>query len=208
MSFSYREEQRAGQTLDVLTEEGTGVRIIVSRLGAELVSLARRRSPNEWIGYLHRDDDLTPATGTWSNHATVMGYFLHRLKNGRSLYRGQEIVGGNHGFLRTKTWHGPGADLENGCLAYEITSEDFGPTEYPLNVSLVLSYQLEGERLRITFRFHNHEPELAAHVGFGLHPGFAATENAPLLLNLPAGSYRRYFSPNNFLSGETQLFHH
>ena len=34
-----------------------------------------------------------------------MGYYIHRLKNGRSLYRGREIKGGTHGFLRSKIWH-------------------------------------------------------------------------------------------------------
>lgn len=45
-----------------------------------------------------------PSEG-WANHATVMGYYLHRLKNRRSLCHGREIKGGTHGFLRHKTWH-------------------------------------------------------------------------------------------------------
>ncbi len=207
MSFSYREERRGEQVLDVLTNEETGLRIIVSRLGAELISLARLRAPNEWVGYLHRDNDLTPPAQGWGNHATVMGYFLHRLKDGRSTYRGQEIVGGNHSFLRGKTWHFDGSEVENGRLAYEITRADFTPADYPLDVSHVLSFELEGESAHVMFEYHNHEPELAAHVCFGLHPGFAATEGAPLLLDMPAGTYRRYFAPNNFLSGETQTFY-
>ena len=96
MSFSYCEERRGERVLDVLTNDEAGVRIIVSRLGAELISLARRRAADEWMGLLHRDDDITPAAQGWGNHATVMGYFLHRLKDGRSLYRGQEIAGGTH----------------------------------------------------------------------------------------------------------------
>ncbi len=207
MSFSYREERRGEQVLDVLTNEETGLRLIVSRLGAELISLARRRAENEWIGYLHLDNDLAAPAKGWGNHATVMGYFLHRLKDGRSLYRGQEIVGGNHSFLRGKTWHFDGAGVDDGRLAYQITRADYAPADYPLNVSHTLSYQIEGESVRVTFHFQNHEPELAAHLGFGLHPGFAATEGAPLLLRMPAGTYRRYFSPNNYLSGETQTFY-
>ncbi|MEO5720167.1 MAG: hypothetical protein ABIR71_01695, partial [Chthoniobacterales bacterium] len=95
MSFSYREERRGERVLDVLTNEDAGTRVVVSRSGAELISLARRDGDN-WRGFLHRDDDLTPAAQGWGNHATVMGYFLHRLKDGRSSYRGQEIAGGTH----------------------------------------------------------------------------------------------------------------
>jgi hypothetical protein len=44
MSFSRREEQRGDRLLDVLTDEANGIRLIVSRLGAELISVARRNS--------------------------------------------------------------------------------------------------------------------------------------------------------------------
>ena len=40
-----------------------------------------------------------------------MGYFLHRLKDERSLYRGQEIRGGTHSFLRHKNFTDVTADL-------------------------------------------------------------------------------------------------
>ena len=42
MKFTHREEERDGRLLDVLTDEERGLRVMVSRLGAELVSLARR----------------------------------------------------------------------------------------------------------------------------------------------------------------------
>src|SRR6478672_12612673 len=105
MKFSYTEENRDGRLLDVLTDEENGLRIIVSRLGAELISLARINEAGRWTGFLYRDNDLSAPAQGWANHATVMGYYLHRLKNGRSLYRGREIKGGRHGFLRSKTWH-------------------------------------------------------------------------------------------------------
>ena len=39
MKFSHTEEDRDGRHLDVLTDEEDGLRIIVSRLGAELISM-------------------------------------------------------------------------------------------------------------------------------------------------------------------------
>ena len=104
MKFSHGEDQRENHHLDVLVDEENGVRIIVSRLGAELVSVARINEAGQWTGFLYRDNDLSAPSHGWANHATVMGYYLHRLKNGRSLYRGREIKGGNHGFLRSKIW--------------------------------------------------------------------------------------------------------
>ena len=206
MKFSQTEEKRDGRELDVLTDEENGLRIIVSRLGAELISMARIDESGNWIGFLYRDNDLTAPSKGWANHATVMGYYLHRLKNGSSLYRAHEIKGGPHGFLRTKTWHPAGSSTggSGAWLKYEITPHDFSPTEYPLKVSVDLTYLIDTNEVRTIFDFHNHESELTAHLSFGLHPGFSATSFESFHLQMPRGFYRRYFSPGNFLSGETR----
>ena len=205
MKFSHSEDHRQNRHLDILTDEENGLRIIVSRLGAELVSLARINEAGEWIGFLYRDNELSVPSQGWANHATVMGYYLHRLKNGRSLYRGREIKGGNHGFLRSKTWHfveSSGADT--ACLKYEITPQDFSSSEYPLKVSVDLTYKIDTNKVSVVFEFRNHEPELTAHVAFGLHPGFAAASFESFHLQMPRGCYRRYFSPDNYLSEQTR----
>src|SRR3954452_2859616 len=144
MKFSHTEENRDGRRLDVLTDEDDGLRIIVSRLGAELVSMSRINEAGEWVGFLYRDNDVTAPAEGWANHATVMGYYLHRLKNGRSFYRGHEIEGGTHGFLRTKTWHlaGSVSDESGASLKYRIAPDDFSQSEYPLKVSVDLAYEL------------------------------------------------------------------
>jgi galactose mutarotase-like enzyme len=135
-----------------------------------------------------------------------MGYYLHRLKDGRSLYRGREIKGGNHGFLRSKIWHLAGSSIQGSgaSLRYRITPEDFSSSEYPLKVSVNLIYKLETNTVSVLFEFQNHEPELTAHVAFGLHPGFGATSFESFRLQMPRGCYRRYFSLGNYLSGETR----
>ena len=204
MSFSHREETRGERVLDVLTDDAAGIRLVISRLGAELISLARRDQQGRWVGFLYRDDDVSPPAKGWANHATVMGYFLHRLKNQRSLYRGRVIEGGTHSFLRTKTWRAITDDAADGRLTYRITPDDFTATEYPLAVSLDLVYRLREGAVHATFRFLNQEADLMAHVGFGLHPGFAAESVQSVRLRMPAGHYRRHFSPSNYLSGATE----
>jgi galactose mutarotase-like enzyme len=174
MKFTHREEERAGRLLDVLTDEERGLRIIVSRLGAELVSLARRDGEGNWIGFL---------------------------------YRGREIRGGTHSFLRHKLFTDVSAELgkgESAVLTYRISPNEIEPQEYPLKVSFALTYTLRGDALHVGFHFENHEPELTAHLEFGLHPGFAATSFDTFQLEMPAGRYRRWFSPGNYLTGETE----
>ena len=206
MKFSHSEEDREGKHLDVLTDEENGVRIIVSRLGAELISLARVNEEGEWTGFLYRDNELSTPPQGWANHATVMGYYIHRLKDGHSLYRGHEIKGGNHGFLRSKTWHFAGSSIQGtgASLEYRITPGDFSADEYPLKVSVNLTYKIEANKVGTAFEFRNEEPELTAHLSFGLHPGFAAASFETFHLQMPRGLYRRYFSPGNYLSGETR----
>ena len=205
MTFSHTEEKREDRELDVLIDEENGLRLVVSRVGAELVSLARINEAGKWTGFLYRDDDLTTPARGWANHATVMGYYLHRLKDGRSLYREKEIRGGNHGFLRSKTWRLVKSSIaDNASLSYAITPQDFSPDEYPLRVSVNLSYTIDTDKVSVVFDFRNHEPELTAHLEFGLHPGFAATSFDSFRLQMPRGRYRRYFLFDNYLSGETR----
>ena len=211
MKFSHREETRDERLLDVLTDEEAGLRIVVSRLGAELVSLARRDGEGNWIGFLYRDHDLSQPASGWANHATVMGYFLHRLKDEHSLYRGQEIRGGTHSFLRHKIFGDVKAELggtEGASLTYTIQPDEIAKEEYPLRVSLALSYRLRGNELVIRFHFQNQEPELTAHLEFGLHPGLAASGFETFELEMPPGLYRRWFSPGNYLTGETAEIRH
>jgi len=204
MKFSHREELRADRAFDVLTDEENGLRLTVSRLGAELVSLAKRNRAGEWVGFLYRDNDITAPAKGWANHATVMGYYLHRLKDGQSLYRGHPIKGGTHSFLRSKIWHPIQTTESGGSLTYRITPHDFSATDYPLKVTVDLTYEINAHGARVTFQFRNDETELTAHVAFGLHPGFAATSFESFGFRMPAGKYRRHFSPGNYLSGETE----
>src|ERR1043166_695500 len=205
MKFSYREETREDRQFDVLTDEENGLRIAVSRLGAELISVGRIDEAGKWVGFLYRDGEISPPAKGWANHATVMGYFLHRLKDERSLYRGREIRGGTHSFLRHKLFTDVSADLgETASLTYRILPNEIKTQEYPLQVSLALTYTLRGDDLEVGFHFQNHEPELTAHLEFGLHPGFAATSFETFQLDMPPGRYRRWFSPENYLSGETE----
>src|ERR1700730_2346360 len=204
MKFSHREDKRDDRRIDVLTDEEGGLRIAIARLGAELISISRRNRSGAWVGFLYRDDDMTiPAKG-WANHATVMGYYLHRLKDGRTLYRGHEDKGGTHSFLRNKTWHLVKGKSGEGSMTYRISRKDFSETDYPLNVSLDLTYKIDSGSVCVKFHFTNHEPKLTAHVGFGLHPGFAATSFESFNFEMPAGRYRRHFSPGNYLSGEIE----
>ena len=210
MSSLYEYDENTGT--DTLTNEAAGLRIQVKRLGAELVSIARRGPDGQWSGFLWRDGDTSKPAEGWGNHATVMGFFTHRIKGERTLYRGKEIRGGTHSFLRHKEFGAPGVDSAGGSLGYSIGPAQIAPEEYPLKVEMNLTYTLglvgEQPELLFTFEFHNQEPELSAHLSFGLHPGFAVKSLAEARVILPKGTYTRFLTPGNFLSGETEKIEH
>lgn len=177
--------------------ESGGLRVEILRQGAEMFSLSL-----DGRGFLHRDGDPAPPASGWANHATVMGYFLHRLWQEHSLYRGATVSGGNHGFLRHFEFEEP-ERLADGLL-YRVPADRIPPDAYPLRVSLELSYRLIGGAVRVEFSFFNEEPDLTAHVSFGLHPGFAVSRISEAKILLPAGRYVRHFAPGNFLDGRTE----
>ncbi len=176
------------------------IRFQISRLGAEMISLARLGSTG-WTGFLHRDGIIQPPASGWANHATVMGYFLHRLWKEQSVYRGHLIKGGNHGFLRHLSFGEPQV-LDDG-LVYTVLSSQIPTGAYPFKVRLDLSYRIVGEALRVEFRFTNEE-DADAHVSFGLHPGFAVASLDSAAIHFPPGVYRRHMAPGNFLNGEVE----
>jgi len=173
-----------------------GLRVLIARTGAEMVGLALNGT-----GFLYRDGETTPPASGWANHATVMGYFLHRLWKEQSVYRGKILRGGTHGFLRHFAFDEP-RKLDDG-LVYRVPADRVPPDAYPLRVGLELSYRIVDGAVRVEFAFTNEEPDLEAHVSFGLHPGFAVTPEAKIFL--PAGRYVRHFAPGNFLDGRTEV---
>jgi galactose mutarotase-like enzyme len=141
-----------------------------------------------------------------------MGYYVHRLKDERSIYRGHPIRGGTHSFLRHKDFGAPSVDTGAGSLTYSIGPGQIEPEEYPFKLQLNLTYALVktagAAELLVTFEFENLEPELSVHVSFGLHPGFAVASLAKARVILPKGTYLRHMAPDNFLSGDTVRIDH
>lgn len=187
--------------VDIDEIEAGDLRVRISRHGAEMISLARK-GVDGWRGFLHRDGETSAPASGWANHATVMGYFLHRLWHEQSSYRGSVIRGGNHGFLRHFSFAAP-RRISDG-LVYTVRPEEVPAEAYPLRVGLELAYRIFGGAVRVEFAFTNAEPELSAHVSFGLHPGFAIFSMSEARIVFPPGRYVRFFAPGNFLNGQTE----
>ncbi len=189
--------------LDLLEDQSGGLRLIVSRLGGEPVSLARRDRDGVWHGFLWRDGVVEKPSSGWANHATVMGYFVHRLWQQESMYEGHLIRGGNHGFIRSHRFAAPLVDLEAGSLTYCMEPCEIPHDAYPYKVAMRLIMTLREGSLGMRFEFENREAHPVA-LSFGWHPGFAVGDLSSARLLLPAGTYEREMAPADFLNGATQ----
>lgn len=205
MSYTHFVKERGSGPLDVVENLISGVRITIRRKGAEMISLERMRADGTWQGFLYRDGVDTPPSSGWANHATVMGYFLHRLVNEQSNYEGSVIHGGNHGFLRSFDFPAPTFDSGTGTLTYRVATDRIPPDAYPRPVAMALSYTLTGNGVRIQFCFTNESTDRPSHVSFGIHPGFQIDSLSSARIVVPHGRYIRYFAPGNFLNGETEV---
>jgi galactose mutarotase-like enzyme len=203
MSFSFQTLDSVAGPLDQITAEDTGLRLVICRTGAEPVSLARRDAEGNWHGFLWRDGKVEKPESGWGNHATVMGYFVHRLWKQESIYDGHVIRGGNHGFLRSFAFDAPEVDLQAGTITYSVVPGRIPADAYPYKLALRLSYSVAGDALRMTFDFRNNE-EHEVFLGFGWHPGFAVSSLENARLFLPPGTYARQMAPGDFLDGTVQ----
>ncbi len=189
--------------LDQLEEVSSGLRLVIARTGAEPVSLALRNEKGEWSGFLWRDGEVEKPASGWGNHATVMGYFVHRLWQQESLYEGHVIKGGTHGFLRHHPFAEPSFDAAQGSLTYRVEPSEIPSDAYPYKVALRLTYTLKKGTLEMRFSFENQEDHPVG-LSFGWHPGFAVGSLESARLFLPQGTYRREMAPGDFLDGTTQ----
>jgi hypothetical protein len=205
MKFS-PEEKREDRDLDVLTDEENGLRIIVSIGRGIGQSRAYQRSRAMWTGFLYRTTIFPHRLRVQPTMHCFKWILSSSVEDGEvftGVAKSKEEITGSFA-QRHGAWRDSPAKRSGASLKYRITPEDFLASEYPLKVGVDLTYSMDNNKLIVFFEFRNHEPELTAHVAFGLHPGFGATSFESFHLQMPRGCYRRYFSPGNYLSGETR----
>ena len=203
MSFTHQVLDSVAGPLDQLEDPSRGIRLIIARTGAEPVSLALRNAVGAWQGFLWRDGEVEKPASGWDNHATVMGYFVHRLWKQESVYEGHPIKGGNHGFIRSHCFAAPVVDLEAGTLTYGVDPTEIPADAYPYKVAMRLIFSLKDGAMGMRFEFENQEDHPVA-LSFGWHPGFAVGSLESARLLLPPGTYRREMAPGDFLDGATE----
>lgn len=148
--------------------------------GAELVSLISKETQME---YMWQGD---PAY--WARHAPVLFPIVGRLKNDEYSYAGQTYSMSQHGFARDSLFEVIQHGKELVSLALKSSKET--KKHYPFDFELILSYELVGESVIVSYQVENTGSK-EMYFSIGGHPAF----NVPLENNLTFDDYYLTFTP-------------
>lgn len=147
------------------TIENEKIRISVTTLGAELVSLVLKKTGTE---YLWQADPTY-----WNGHAYNLFPICGRLWEGKYTYQGKTYEMNLHGFARKTEY--TLFEQTDKSLTFLLEADEKTLAQYPFRFSLYLTYVLDGASVKTVFRVVNRdEKEMIYAVGG--HPGF----NVPL----------------------------
>ena len=145
----------------IYTIENDAIRVQVSSVGAELMSLQTKSDGHE---YLWQGDATY-----WASRASNLFPICGRLTDGKYTYRGKTYEMLLHGFARHAEM--TVVSQQPDAIAFRLTDSADSLQKYPFHFELTISYQLEGQTVRQTFTVRNTGDEVLP-FAVGGHPGF------------------------------------
>ena len=149
----------------IYTIENQKIKVSVSTLGAEMVSLILKKTGVE---YLWQADPEY-----WTGHAYNLFPICGRLWDGKYTYQGKTYEMNLHGFAR-KTEYQFESQTEDS-ITFRLAADEKSLAQYPFDFVLHLTYTLDGTTVKTTFRVENRDTKEMIYA-IGGHPGF----NVPL----------------------------
>ncbi|TAE54398.1 MAG: aldose 1-epimerase family protein [Bacteroidetes bacterium] len=141
--------------------ENEFIRLEIKAQGAEMTRLFGKNTQTEYLW------NADPAF--WSRHAPVLFPIVGRLRNDAYTWKGQKYAMSQHGFARDKVFHL--VESGSGSLVLELLEDDESLAKYPFPFRLLISYHLEGQRVRVGYEIENTGAEDLPY-SIGAHPGF------------------------------------
>ena len=96
--------------------------------------------------------------------------FVGRLKDDQYEYQGKIYHQTQHGFARDREFKV--IEQESTKAVFELRDDEQTRAAYPFAFVLTISYQLDGERLLISYRVENPSDDQTLIYALGAHPGF------------------------------------
>ena len=136
--------------------------IKVDSKGAEMVSVTGNTSNFEYIWGGDKN--------YWGRRCPVLFPHVGKLKNDSLNFEGKSYVSKQHGFARDQEFECV-SHFENH-LIFQLESSDFTKTLYPFNFCFQISYLIEENKLKISYRVINTDQK-DIYFGIGAHPAFS-----------------------------------
>jgi len=146
--------------------ENEYLKITVSDLGAELISVVSKKDGCE---YLWGGDGKY-----WGSHAPILFPFCCRSYGGYYTYEGRQYFMGCHGFARKTVYDK--AKFGEDFITLTLNKSEATLDMYPFDFSFTVSYKLREDKIDISMLVRNLEEDKTIYFALGGHPGF----NVPL----------------------------
>lgn len=141
--------------------ENESMRIVVSTVGAELLSLYSKKTDMEYL--------WQPGYDIWSHHSMLLFPNPGRIAGDRTIIGGKVYPATMHGFADSMEFGVVQADQERLLLQMSATEET--RKSFPYEFRLQVEFSLEKDVVRQKFRVIN-EDDKPIYFSLGAHPGF------------------------------------
>lgn len=131
--------------LKLYTLENDVISVVINSIGAELYSIKTKADGCE---YLWQGDPEY-----WSGRSYNLFPICGRLTEGKYTYNGKTYEMNLHGFARDSEFSL--IKREAGELSFELISDESTKAVYPFDFRYVVSYILDGGRLRTVYEVYN-----------------------------------------------------
>lgn len=142
--------------------ENEQLTVQIDPLGAQMHSIKRNAAGLE---YLWQGDPKS-----WKRQAPVLFPFVGRLKDDQYEYQGKVYHQTQHGFARDREFQVVEQSSER--VVFELRDDEKTRAAFPFAFVLTITYQLDEDRLLISYRVENPSNDQTLIYALGAHPGF------------------------------------
>ncbi len=171
-------DSRSKDTIELYNKE---LSVKISVKGAEIISLFNKKDKIEYIWQGNYD--------SWASHSPVLFPFVGKIKGGYYKVDGKKYKMKLHGFASHSMFKVVEHTPSKAVLQLESNSSTL--KIYPFKFRLIISYILEGEKLKVVNTVENIDTR-EIYFSIGAHPGF----NVPIASNGQFEDYIIEFDTN------------
>lgn len=142
--------------------ENEQLTVQIDPLGAQMHSIKRNAAGLE---YLWQGDPKS-----WKRQAPGLFSFVGRLKDDQYEYQGKVYHQTQHGFARDREFQVVEQSSER--VVFELRDDEKTRAAFPFAFVLTIAYQLDEDRLLISYRVENPSNDQTLIYALGAHPGF------------------------------------